>query len=196
MPTKLVIDASVGHSSDEKKCKDVLETVLKHRYHVVMSYGLWKEWKRHRGVYAKLWFKTMIDHKRLHTLDIRPNDIFRDGIFAFPDVKRDPAIKDIITKDLHLIETALETDKTIISLDNQVRGHYKRASSSVECLKVIVWVNPKDPGEDAVYWLEYGAKPDDFRMLGYVDSDGKNIRSGHISKRFIKDLIKSSEKAS
>jgi hypothetical protein len=194
-PKKLVIDACIGHSSDTKKCKDVLETVLKKRYHVIMSYELWDEWKRHRGIYAKVWFKTMIERSRLYTLNVRPNDEFREQIFAFHEVKRDPTVKDIIRKDLHLVETALETDKTIISLDDKVREHLKKASASVEDLKIIVWVNPIDPGEDAVYWLEYGARPEDFRMLGYVDPDDKKYSRGHLAKKYIKEIFKVREKS-
>jgi len=192
-PKKLVIDASISHASDTKLCRDVLKTVLDNRYHVIMSYQLWDEWKRHKGRYARIWLKTMIERSRLYRQNVMPNDAFREKLFAFHEIKRDPTVKLIIMKDLHLIEAALETDKTVISLDNQVREHFKRASVSVEELKVIVWVNPKEPEENAIYWLEYGARPDNFRMLGYVNPDDKKYRAGHISKRYIKKLFKRGE---
>jgi len=71
-------------------------------------------------------------------------------------------------KDVHLIEAALDTDKTIISLDdNTARKFFALGSDEFEELKYIVWVNPDRPEETAIEWLENGAPAENQRMLGF-----------------------------
>lgn len=187
-PQKFVIDACVGCASGSKVCRDFLKQVYRNKYDVAMSITLWDEWKRHESDFAKSWRKSMREKRRLHRLDIRPNDDVRDRIRTLPDVQRDSNIYVIIMDDIHLVETALETDKIIISLDEQARGHFRNASRSIDELKVIIWVNPKNQDERVFYWLDYGARPDDFRKLGYVDPEKNKLRSGHLPKRYVKGI--------
>ncbi|BAI62284.1 conserved hypothetical protein [Methanocella paludicola SANAE] len=194
-PTKLVIDACVGHASDSKVCRDVLNTVYTHKYHVVMSEQLWDEWKRHKGRFAVSWMKAMADKGRLLRKAIETNDDIRNKIRSSIAAKKDPTILVVIMKDMHLVEAALVTDNIIISLDERARGHFKRASTMSEELKVIIWVNPHEPVEKAIDWLKYGARPEDFRMLGYVAPDSDKFRSGHRTRQYAKQLYKSREKA-
>lgn len=186
----LVIDACIGKASNAKICRNVLKLVKKRKYHVVMSMQLWDEWDRNETPYAKHWRKSMREKDRLHRIDIKPTDDVRDKILAWPDLKKDPTIKIIIMKDMHLVETALGHDKTIISLDERARGHFKRASVSIDELKIIVWVNPHNEDEAAINWLKCGSRPDDFRKLGYIDPEELKYRSGHMLKRYVPALSK------
>ena len=68
-------------------------------------------------------------------------------------------------KDFHLLEATLVTDKTIISLDETVRGCFARATQRVGEIRHIVWVNPDRTEEEPLVWLQNGAPPDDYRQL-------------------------------
>lgn len=69
-------------------------------------------------------------------------------------------------KDFHLLEAARETDQTIISLDETVRGLFARATQHVGEIRDIVWVNPEyNEEEEPLVWLQNGAPPEDHRKL-------------------------------
>ena len=71
-----------------------------------------------------------------------------------------------IRKDFHLLEAALATDQTIISLDETVRGCFARATRHVGEIRDIVWVNPERmEEEEPIEWLKNGAPPEDHRQL-------------------------------
>ena len=66
----------------------------------------------------------------------------------------------------HLIEAALETDKTIISLDETVRMLYAQVSQQVGEIRDIIWVNPERTTEEQpITWLKNGALPEVHRQL-------------------------------
>jgi hypothetical protein len=69
-------------------------------------------------------------------------------------------------EDIHLIEAALATDKTLLSLDKQVRRHFKLFLPQLPELEAVSWQNPAE-AEEILDWLEKGAPPDEHRMLGY-----------------------------
>jgi ABC-type iron transport system FetAB ATPase subunit len=69
-------------------------------------------------------------------------------------------------KDSHLIEAALVTDRTVISLDETARELFTLMAQSVGEIKNVVWVNP-DKDEQPINWLEEGAKPEKNRRLDF-----------------------------
>ncbi|MEO1288584.1 MAG: hypothetical protein AAFV93_12515 [Chloroflexota bacterium] len=71
-----------------------------------------------------------------------------------------------VTKDFRLIEGALQADEIVSSLDEKMRGHFKRASIKVDEIASIVWVNPANQDEECIIWLRQSAPADDFRKLG------------------------------
>ena len=69
-------------------------------------------------------------------------------------------------KDFHLPGAALETDQTIISRDENIRGLFKRASQQVDEIRNIIWVNPDRTAEEQpIVWLQNGAPPEPHRLL-------------------------------
>lgn len=68
-------------------------------------------------------------------------------------------------KDFHLLDAALATDQSIISLDETVRGCFARATQRVGEIRHIVWVNPDRIEEEPMAWLQNGAPPDVHRQL-------------------------------
>lgn len=64
----------------------------------------------------------------------------------------------IMLKDCRLIEAALATDKNVVSLDDKVRRHFSTICPQINEIQDIVWVNPAKLEENAVKWLNEGAK--------------------------------------
>ena len=69
-------------------------------------------------------------------------------------------------KDFHLLQAALATDQTVISLDETVRWLFARASQQVGEIRDIIWVNPDRTAEEQpIEWLQNGAPPELHRQL-------------------------------
>ncbi len=68
-------------------------------------------------------------------------------------------------KDLHLIDAAMATDRSIVSLDDTVRKLFADLSDMVGELRNIVWVNPAEENERPVEWLLDGAPAEEERLL-------------------------------
>ena len=72
---------------------------------------------------------------------------------------------EVMEKDFHLLQAALATDQSIISLDETVRGLFARASQRVGEIRHIIWVNPERTEEEPISWLQNGAPPEAHRQL-------------------------------
>ena len=71
-----------------------------------------------------------------------------------------------LRKDFHLLQAALATDQTIISLDETVRGFFTRASQQVSEIQNVIWINPNRTAEEQpITWLRNGAPPEAHRCL-------------------------------
>ena len=66
------------------------------------------------------------------------------------------------TKDVHLIEAALNADRIVASLDENARMLFHTAE-----LNVVTWVNPVSERLRIRAWLEEGAPPVDEWKLGH-----------------------------
>ena len=74
-------------------------------------------------------------------------------------------------KDIHLVEAALETDKTVISMDETARLCFHEVAQKIAVFKQIVWVNPSKDDELCIEWLQNGAEREKERLLGYRKAD-------------------------
>ncbi|NER98862.1 MAG: hypothetical protein F6J86_34400 [Symploca sp. SIO1B1] len=172
----LVIDASVAraagppHTSHptSSNCRIFLENVLKICHKIVMTPEIRQEWDQHQSRFARQWLATMVAKKKLLPLKNLPtNSSLWDCLerIAETDEQRGQIIKDV-----HLLEAALASDKTIISLDEKTaRRFFRRAAKESSILQTIVWVNPNRVEEEQpIAWLEAGAIPEEKRLLGYI----------------------------
>ena len=75
----------------------------------------------------------------------------------------------LLLKDFHLIEAALQTDKTVISVDETVRLCFHTVAQRVHILKHIIWVNPCKDDELCIEWLHNGAESEQKRLLGHEE---------------------------
>jgi len=169
---RLVIDASVARSAGGEEatyptsvhCRDFLKAVLDICHKVVMTPDIKEEWNKHESDFARGWRRRMVAKRKFEFLDIPVNEELWEKIdkIAWSDRQRAEMFKD-----LRLIEAAMATDKTVISLDDKTaRKFFARAAVQVDELKDIVWVNPdKIEEEKPIEWLEKGAEAQSDRLL-------------------------------
>lgn len=170
---RLVIDASVARSAGGEDatyptsvhCRDFLIAVLDICHKVVMTPDIREEWNKHESDFARTWRRQMVAKRKFEFLDIPVNDELWDKIDQMAGSNKHRAE---MFKDLRLIEAAIATDKTVISLDDKTaRKFFSGAAVHLDELKDLVWVNPdKIEEEKPIEWLEKGAKAESDRLLG------------------------------
>lgn len=129
-----------------------------------MTSAIEAEWKKHESNFARTWRRFMMERRKLFFVAVDSGNDLRSRIEDVASSKKD---REAMLKDCLLIEAAMATDQTIISLDEIVRRLFALASPNVRALREIVWVNPDNVDEQPVEWLRKGAKPERNRKLKF-----------------------------
>lgn len=193
---RLVIDTTVAKAAgrrsefpSSKHCRDFLIATLEICHHFVMTPDLRAEWNRHQTEFVSEWRQTMIAKKKFHFVKPDENEPLRDNIekcatnglavkakyissLSLSQLKADDPnenAKAAMLKDLCLLEAAIATDKTVVSLDNTVRNLFAATTKQITEIRDIVWVNPNEAEGKTQAWLEKGAKPDKHLRLGFIE---------------------------
>ena len=170
---RLVIDASVARRAGEPgspypaamRCREFLETVRDVGHFIVMTPEISAEWDRHQRRFARRWRASMVGRRQFHFLPLAADVTLREQLDS---VAPSEEARAAMYKDACLIEAALATDRTVASLDKEVRVFLREAAHVVEELRAVVWVNPELEEETPILWLEHGAPAEPERMLGYA----------------------------
>lgn len=171
---RLVIDASVARSSGDenavyptsKHCRDFLSATLDMGHQVVMTAAIRGEWNKHQSRFARAWRVTMVARRKLHIIEVAPDDNLREKISRVAARAED---REAMFKDAHLLEAAIATDRIVISLDETARVLFIAAALSVGEIRRILWANPDKIEEECISWLEGGARNERRRQLGFVE---------------------------
>ncbi len=169
---QIVVNASVAKAAGGKdatasvsiNCTEFLETFRDNTpNHVVMTLELSEEWDEHQSNFAAAWLANMIATKRFHYIVSLQDRALYEEIVTIANQEKDI---NAMLKDLHLLQASLETDKTVISLDETVRILFAKVSQQVGEIRNIIWVNPeKTEEEQPITWLKNGAPPETHRQL-------------------------------
>lgn len=168
---RLVIDTDVAQASGDEdatdpraiNCRDFLKEVRSQDHRVVMTREISDEWKRHRSGFALEWRVSMDARRRIDRINPPEDEELRDKVTV---TASDEDEIEAMQKDFHLLQAALTTDQTIISLDETVRRLFKQASRQVGEIRNIIWVNPDRTAEEQpITWLQNGAPPEPHRQL-------------------------------
>jgi hypothetical protein len=168
--TSLVIDASIARASGQEtakatsavSCRKFMNTVLACGHSAVMNSLTKDEWKKHRSRFATQWQVSIFARKRIVFLKSDSDETLRKQVSS---LIKDEAQKKAALKDCHLIESALETEKKIASLDEKSRAIFREIAQSLSTVGRICWVNPDNPAENSLDWLQCGAPADRKRCL-------------------------------
>ncbi len=169
---RLVVNASVARAAGGKgatasvsiNCTEFLETFRDEcPHHIVMTSELSEEWNAHQSNFAARWLKSMIARKRFDYITPPQDTALSNKIDTTTTRERDI---EALRKDFHLLQAALATDQTIISLDETIRQLFQQASHQVSEIRDIIWVNPdRTTAEQPIAWLQNGAPPEPHRQL-------------------------------
>ena len=158
MPRQIVIDADIamgaGRTDDPRseRFRAFLLCIEAIGHFLVLTPQLEREWAEHAVPIAKSVFSALTRRSRI--VRVEPDSRLEFILPLLPD-----DATQMVTKDIHLVDAALETEKRIASGD-LVRGHFARASASLAWLREILWVNPAID-DDAIDWLRNNA-PDSY----------------------------------
>ena len=167
---RLVIDADVAGASGgkmathprAKHCRDFLQKALSISHSVVMTPEISDEWNRRQSLFARRWRVSMDARKKVYRVNPPVDEELRHKIEGAATSENEI---EVMRKDFHLLEAARETDQTVASLDETVRGCFARATRRVGEIRHIVWVDPEHTEEEPLVWLQNGAPPDEHRQL-------------------------------
>ena len=166
----LVIDADVARAAGSETathpraehCRDFLSAILSLSYRIVMTEKINNEWKNHQSRFARRWRVSMDARKKINRINPPENEELQNKVTTTTDNEDEI---EAIRKDFHLLQAALATDQTVISLDETIRRLFKRISQQVGEIRNIVWVNPDRAEEQPIAWLQNGAPPEAHRRL-------------------------------
>ncbi|EHJ47892.1 hypothetical protein DFW101_1885 [Solidesulfovibrio carbinoliphilus subsp. oakridgensis] len=175
----IVIDASVAQSAGgtdhpvSRLCREFLEAVLVICHRMAANPELLAEWNKHRSRFSSTWLTAMVRKGKLVRLPEAGNkelwSAFGGGDCPEKDYRN-------ISKDLHLIDAAMQTDGRVASLDEAVRGSLRNCLEQQPEIGKIAWVNPANEAEKAVEWLQTGALAERPRLLRSFKSPAKASR--------------------
>jgi hypothetical protein len=120
------------------------------------------EWDKHQSTFAGQWLVSMMAIQKLRTVRDEPVGELREAVQGHSS---EEGVVAVMLKDVHLIEAALATDLRVASLDDTVRGHFCRFAGQFAALREVLWVNPAIEEEQAIEWLENGARAERSRKL-------------------------------
>ena len=170
----LVIDASVARSAGisgqpaSNRCRLFLEEVLRICHSFAATEDLQLEWKKHAGLFARRWVRSMFARKKLNRFDLGHDERLRAQISK---AAHGEGVRKLMLKDAHLIEAALGLGSPVVSLDDRARSAFSKASRAVQRLHSVVWVNPTADHENPLEWLRNGAPSEASRCLGFAVGD-------------------------
>ena len=133
---RLVIDADVARSAGSEtaihqraiNCREFLKSVKEQNHQIVLTKIISEEWKKHQSRFTRRWRLSMDARKKVVRINPSEDQQLRDKIST---TTHDENEIEVMQKDLHLLEAALATDQTIISLDETVRTLFAQASQRV-----------------------------------------------------------------
>jgi hypothetical protein len=166
----LVLDASIAHAAGTLesrdliglRCHEFLVAVRGICHRMAWNEAIKAEWDRHKSRFAAAWLVTMLNLRKLRPVPDEPLEVLREAIDGHSE---DANVVAILLKDAHLIEAALAADLRVASLDETVRGHFRRLAATHQPLRQIVWVNPAIEREQVIEWLKAGARLERARRL-------------------------------
>ena len=169
---RLVIDASVAGRAgrldqphpDSHRCRAFLTEMHAGTHRLVMTEAIRREWDDHELPFARRWRAQMLQRGRIEFLQPKRDARLEAAIEA---TARGEAQREAIRKDLHLIAAARAADQMVVSLDEVIRNHFRRAAQQVGRIRNVVWVNPDRDAEACIDWLRRGAPAEQHRRLGY-----------------------------
>ena len=172
MKHQIVIDASVARAAGDasmhptsRSCRETLQAFTKTELMIATCSSLVAEWRQHQSSFSRLWLLSMIAKGRFHCLSPLPHDKdLRESIAAYAGSDTE---EDAMSKDVHLLELALQTGKRVVALDETARALFKGLSQNHHQIKGVHWANPVIQADSTLEWISSGSPDMQKLMLGH-----------------------------
>jgi len=157
----VVVDASVGRAAGDKTashptslaCRKTLQAIFAKKHFAVFDRRLLEEWKKQRSNYARGWQRQMTSHGRIvRTLGTQSEAV--DGCILASD---DESGREAMSKDVHLVNAALQTGAVVLSLDESAERLFRNLATMCDMLCPMQWAHPVSDHEHVYGWLSAGA---------------------------------------
>jgi len=138
----LIVDADIARSSGmrehpvSRNSRESLEFIIENDLKIAMCRELLNEWNKHKSIFARTWLSSMYAKKKV--VPIKPLSKAIEKINNSEITSKEHSIA---SKDAHLIDAALHTDKVILSNDDNARKVFCKISEKHKDLQSIRWFN-------------------------------------------------------
>lgn len=167
----IVVDVSIAFAAGESqslsacKCREILDCISIYGHKLAFSKPIQDEWFKiksesgrqsnpYASRYSLQWLYKMKSERRVVWIEIDDQDEMTGKIIdcALLHDRRQ------IQKDVHLVATALASDKRVLSCDDKIRKHFQKIGATIRVLCEILWLNPINM--PAAKWMADGAPND------------------------------------
>jgi hypothetical protein len=155
-----VIDANIAQSAGSSDVpvslysRECLNEIRDCKHVAVFSQQLLHEWREHASHISRQWWKSMVARRRI---DYTEGDEFAHHLDRACACLEKASSKDALRKDFHLIQSALATDKTILSNEKNLPMFVAAACRTVLELSMLHYGNPAEEGHKCIDWIKAGA---------------------------------------
>lgn len=141
MGLAIVVDASVARAAGEsgkpqpEACRQSLLAILNHGHRLAMSAPIRTEWMKSRSdktipyasLFALRWLTQMQSAGRVEEITLAENSALRQRCLqALQEDRQTVTSVEAVSKDFHLVETALQADRRVLSLDKRIVHHLEK----------------------------------------------------------------------
>lgn len=165
---RLVIDANVAHSAGSSDVpvslysRECMNAVLEHDHVAVFGIKLLEEWREHASLHSRRWWRSMAARRRIESAE---GDEFAVHCEPACACLEHEGWKDDLRKDYHLVQSALATDRTILSLEVRFPRYLAIACDRVRILGTLFYGNPALEGDVCIQWIKAGASVERDRSI-------------------------------
>lgn len=169
----IVVDVSVARAAgtsgkpEPQACRQALLAIRNFDHKVSMSKSVENEWMKkepdkngnlraYASLFAISWLVEMRSHNRIEPIVLEENSELRQQCLnELQNNPRTSSSSGPVAKDFHLVETALKSDKRVLSIDKNMFNHLHHLQDIANNVCSVMWVNPiENPAED---WLKSDA---------------------------------------
>ena len=171
MTRQLVVDADVLMAAgdlDEApvpsgECRRFLRAIYEIGHRAVLGPTLDREWREHASNFSRAWRVNMMKRGYIVQVDGRYGEAIAAVVAKskMPETRKAAAVKDV-----HLIDSAWQTESIVASMDEIARGIFVELIPLEPLLKGVAWVNPSRPLDEPIPWLRDNAKRKAHLRLG------------------------------
>lgn len=169
----IVVDVSVARSAgtsgkpEPQACRRALAALLDSGHRVAMSAEVFGEWMKlakikggisrpYASNVAIQWLTNMRSSGRVDDIVLKTNSELRQRVMhGLQSKKQILSSVRPIDKDFHLVETAMQSDKRVLSVDQKMFNHLGNLQEIANEVCAVMWVNPINALAEE--WLKVGA---------------------------------------